>query len=123
MNCFSMVGRLGADAELKYTPAGNAMMTFRCAFEVGWGETKRTTWITWSLVGKRAEKLTEYLRKGDQVGVVGKIYMHEYTTGEGVKRSVLQGYVDNVTLIKNSGASEPTAAARSAADDDDGIPF
>lgn len=67
------VGRLGNDAELRYTPGGDSVVNLSIAFN--WGKKdasgkRQTTWLSATLWGKLAEALADYLVKGQQVSVV-----------------------------------------------------
>ena len=71
-NQISIVGYLGKNAEMRYTPQGTAVLNFSIATterrKDSRGEfTDITTWFKVSLWGKQAEALTEYLTKGRQV--------------------------------------------------------
>jgi len=61
--------RIGRDAELRYTPNGKAVCNVVGAYDVGYGDKKRTQWIEGVLWEKRAEKLAEYLTRGQQAVV------------------------------------------------------
>lgn len=65
------VGRLGRDAELKYTPQGKAVVNVSMACDIGWGENKKTQWVDLTIWEERAEKLQPYLTKGKVVYVEG----------------------------------------------------
>jgi single-strand DNA-binding protein len=75
---FQELVRLGGDAVVRYTQNEKAVLSFRAAYDIGWGDRKRTEWLDCSLWGERAEKLVEYLKKGDQCVVVGTIGTKEY---------------------------------------------
>jgi single-strand DNA-binding protein len=66
------IGRLGRDAELRYTPNGKAVCSFSVATDDGYGDNKKTVWIKCSLWNERAEKLSQYLTKGQVVFVEGR---------------------------------------------------
>lgn len=86
-NNISVIGRLAADSELKYTPSGAAVLEFRIADDVGFGDKKATNWWRCAMWGKQAEgKLGEFLTKGQQVVVFGEVTMREWTNKEGVKQ-------------------------------------
>lgn len=59
--------RVGRDAELRYTQNQKAVANIVLAYDVGFGEQKRTQWIEAALWGKRAESMTKYLNKGKEV--------------------------------------------------------
>lgn len=75
---FQELVRLGGDAVVRYTQNNKAVLSFRAAYDIGWGDRKRTEWLDCSLWGDRGEKLAEYLKKGDQVVVIGTIGTKEY---------------------------------------------
>ena len=52
---FIKLVRIGRDAELRYTPAGKTVCNVACAYDVGWGENKRTGWID-GVCGKNEPK-------------------------------------------------------------------
>jgi len=78
MNVCNFIGRIGRDAECRYTQGGRAVAGWALAVDTGFGDNKTTTWIDCSLWGERAEKLAEYIRKGDRIGVTGEIGTREH---------------------------------------------
>lgn len=85
--------RLGADAELKYSPSGDAVAELRLAYDVRVKSETRTQWITASLWGARAEKTAQYLTKGKQLYVVMESpYVREWDNGQGY--SVVSRIID-----------------------------
>lgn len=98
-NNISIIGRVAADAELKYTPNGSAVLEFRIADDVGYGDKKVTNWWRCAMFGKQAEgKLSEFLTKGQQVVVFGEATMREWTDKEGNKRMSPEVRVTSVQL-------------------------
>ena len=76
------IGNLGQDPEMRYTPSGTAVTNFNVAvnrkYKLGDGtEKEETTWIRVSAFGKLAEITNEYLEKGRQVFVEGKLVPDE----------------------------------------------
>ena len=91
VNKVILVGNLGRDAELRYTPGGAAVAKFSLATTEVWNDKvgqrqERTEWHNIDLWGKQAESLNEYLRKGKQVYVEGRLQTDEYTDKDGNKR-------------------------------------
>ncbi|KPF66088.1 hypothetical protein IP84_16875 [beta proteobacterium AAP99] len=125
MNNWNFVARLGADAELRHTPKGEPVCSFRCAVDSGWGERKATTWPTVQLWGKRAESLKPYLSKGTQVAVSGEVTLREYDKKDGSKGYSLDVRAADVTLLGKAEKAEPKPSKPSAdwQDDADAIPF
>jgi single-strand DNA-binding protein len=67
------VGRLVKDPELRYTPQGKAVTTLNLAVDDGWGENKRTIWLRVTVWDKQAENVNNYLKKGRQVFIEGRL--------------------------------------------------
>jgi single-strand DNA-binding protein len=87
MNRVTLMGRLGRDPELTYTPQGTAVAKFGLAVSeyVKDGDNK-TTWFNIVIFGKRAEVAAEHLRKGNGVLIEGKIQINEWEQ-DGCKRT------------------------------------
>lgn len=79
MNNVSLIGRMTADPEIRYT-AGTQMAVakFRIAIDDGYGEKKRTNFVPVTVFGKSAENCEKFLKKGLLVGVQGKIQTGSY---------------------------------------------
>lgn len=109
MNNFSGVGRIGRDAVTRFTQAGKAVTGWALAIDSGWGDTKQTTWLDCTLWGDRGEKLSEHIKKGDRLGVVGEIGTREH---DGKTYVTLN--VRDVTLLgdKREGATQQSRQAR-----------
>ena len=78
VNKVILVGNLGRDAELRYTPGGAAVAIFSIATTEMWNDKsgqrqERTEWHNIDLWGKQAESLSDYLQKGKQVFVEGRL--------------------------------------------------
>lgn len=135
-NNISFDGRLAADSELRRIPSGEALLSFRVASDVGFGDKKTTNWFSCQVWGKRGESLEGYLRKGQQVTVYGQLTLREWEDKDGNKRLSPDVRVTEITLqgSKGDGAvprdSEPAAPKRQENmpaprmdDMDDDIPF
>jgi single-strand DNA-binding protein len=110
MNVFNAIGRVGGDAEVRYTPEQTAVASWSLAVNFGYGKSQNTVWLNCSLFGKRAETLQQYIKKGSQIGVTGEINLREYKNKSGDIKQSLDLVVSNVTLVSNS--SEPKEAAK-----------
>lgn len=86
MNSISFDGRVAADAELRYTPSGEPVLSFRVASDIGFGERKTTNWFACQVWGKRGESLQRFLSKGQQVTVYGQLTLREWIDKDGGKR-------------------------------------
>ncbi|MDF1543785.1 MAG: single-stranded DNA-binding protein [bacterium] len=133
-----LIGRLGKDPELKYTPSGKAVATFSLATSERWkgqdGEKKESTvWHNIVAWGRQAEVMKEYLSKGQQVYVEGRISNRSYDDKEGNKKYISEVVVQNFTFIEPRGSSAGSGASSGSGDvpppppppagDDDDLPF
>jgi single-strand DNA-binding protein len=130
VNKVILVGHLGRDAETGFTPSGIASTKFSIATSRRWkdqasGEWKEQTDWT-NIVLWRSEKLAEYLKKGKQVYVEGRLQTRSYEK-DGVKHYVTEVVAENVVLL-GAGSGErqvpddPTASGARGITDDD-VPF
>jgi single-strand DNA-binding protein len=138
VNKVILVGNLGRDAELRYTPGGNAVLNFTMATTDRWndpsGEKKeRTEWHRIVVWGKLGELCGEYLSKGRQVYVEGRLQTRSYDDKDGVKRYMTEIIASDVQFLgsKESGGGrapggppprEPFGGPGAPPADDD-IPF
>ena len=80
-----VIGNLGRDAEVRFSQAGKPVANFSIAVNEGKGEYASTEWFNVVAFGKAAESAGEWLKKGKEVGVEGKLKTREYDdkkTGE-----------------------------------------
>lgn len=103
-----LCGRLGRDAELRYTQGGDSVATLNLATSERWknksGETQeRTEWSRVVIWGKSAETLSEYLTKGKQVLVEGKLQTRQWSDKDGNKRYTTEVRADRVVLLGSAG--------------------
>lgn len=149
-NKIILVGNLGRDPELRYTPQGDAV----CDFSMATNDRKRDksgeyqdvpTWFRVTLWGKQAENASKYLAKGKQVYIEGRLSLDEWTDRDGNTRQTLQVTGTDMRFIGTRGdaatdgprsdepefagpASSPSPASSSGAATavsakDDDIPF
>lgn len=92
VNKVILVGRLGRDPEVRYMPSGDAVTNFSIATDEQWrdrnGERQtRTEWHNITLFGKLGEIAGQYLRKGSQVFIEGRIQSRKYNGKDGIERT------------------------------------
>ncbi len=115
MNSITFDGRLGADPELRYTPAGEPVLSFRVASDIGFGDRKTTNWFVCQVWGKRAESLKQYLSKGSAVTVYGQLTLREWTDKEGIKRTSPDVRINELTMQGDRrDDGQPTTSRRPA---------
>jgi len=131
MNSITITGHLGRDIELRSLSDGTPVGGFSVADSQG--RDKPAIWWRCSLFGKRAESLAPYLKKGQQVTIVGTVSEREYTDKDGQKRTSIDVRVNDLALQggrpteqQEAPRAAPRAAQRQAdpVDDmDSDIPF
>ncbi len=109
VNKVILVGRLGADPEVRYTPGGAAVANFRMATSENWtkdGEKQeRTEWHRIVAFGKLGEICGEYLVKGKQVYIEGRIQTRSWEDKDGNKRWTTEIVASNMQMLGSPGES------------------
>ena len=108
VNKVILVGNLGRDAELRYTPGGAAVATINMATTEVWNDKagqrqEKTEWHRVVLWGKSAESLAEYLVKGKQIYVEGRLQTRQWDDKDGNKRYTTEIKADRITLLGGGG--------------------
>ena len=108
VNKVILVGNLGRDAELRYTPGGAAVATVNMAttdvYKDREGQKKEDTqWHRVILWGRTAESLHEYLTKGKQIYVEGRLQTRKWTDKDGVEKYTTEIRGDRVVLLGGGG--------------------
>lgn len=75
MNVINLIGRMGSNAELKTLDSGNSVTSFNIAVK---GRGDKTVWIRIVAWNKTAELLNNYTKKGDMIGITGRLDVREY---------------------------------------------
>lgn len=103
VNKVILIGNLGRDAETKFTPSGNAATRFAVATSRRWKDQQTGDWkeeTNWTnVVLWRAENLANYLLKGKQVYVEGRLRTHSYDDKDGKKVYATEVVADEVLLL------------------------
>lgn len=135
LNRVQLIGRLGKDAETRFTQKQTAVTTFSLATSHNWkdqqsGEWKESTDWT-NIVLWKSEKLAAYLKKGIQIYVEGRLTTRTYEK-EGIEYRTTEVVADQVLLLGNRSAGEESATPGRAAGGggpksdyigDDDVPF
>jgi single-strand DNA-binding protein len=139
VNKVILIGRLGQDPEVKYTPSGDAVANFSMATSEEWkdknsGEKReQTEWhkiVAWRKLG---EVCGEYLQKGRQVYIEGKLQTRSWEDKEGVKRYTTEIVASSVQFLGDKGESagareerppvQESAPEQGRSNEDDDLPF
>ncbi|OGT26898.1 MAG: single-stranded DNA-binding protein [Gammaproteobacteria bacterium RIFCSPLOWO2_02_FULL_42_14] len=149
INKVILIGNLGANPEVRYTPNGNAVVSLSIATSSGWkdkqtGEMQeRTEWHRLVFFNRLAEIVNEYLRKGSKIYIEGSLRTRKWIDKNNVEKYTTEIVVNEMQMLDGRGSSgagsdehataQPattTAAAESSsssaagsADFDDDIPF
>src|SRR3954467_11578560 len=110
VNKVILVGNLGRDAELRYTPGGAAVATLNLATTEVWNDRnnqrqEKTEWHRVVLWGKKAERLRKYLRKGKQIYRGGRRQPRQWDDKDGNKRYTTEIKADRITLLGGGGGA------------------
>jgi single-strand DNA-binding protein len=136
VNKVMLLGRLGADPEVRFTGEGGAVANFRIAIDEEWKDKngqkqKKTEWVRIVVWGKLAELCGEYLKKGRQAYVDGRLQTREWTDKENRKQYTTEVVANSVVFLGSekggrSGGHEEERSTDPAPDgpvNEDDIPF
>ncbi len=136
VNKVILVGNLGKDPELRYTPSGQAVASFSLATGEKWKDKDgnmqdKTEWHNIVVWGRMAENAKEYLAKGRQVYIEGRIQTRSWDDKDGNKKYMTEIVTQNMQFLGSRGdqGSAPSAPPPSApqpadlAGEDDDLPF
>ena len=104
VNRVTLLGNVGQDPEMRYLPSGEAVAKFSIATTETWkdkagGKQERTDWHRVEFIGRTAEIVGEYVKKGRQVYVEGSVRYDKWTDKEGVEKTLTKIKGDKLTLL------------------------
>lgn len=144
LNKVILIGRLGKDPEVRYMPNGEAVCNFSVATSESWKDNngqkqERTEWHNITMYRRIAEISGQYLKKGSQVYLEGRIQSRKYQGKDGIERTVYDIIANEMKMLgggnseqqaqsaQNGEPPEPprrqAAPAAPAEDIDDDVPF
>ena len=111
INRVVLIGRLTANPELRYTTSNNAVTTFSIAVDRNFKNedgNKEADFINIVAWNKKAELIHHYLKKGDRVGIVGRLQVRKYQNERGENRYVTEVVAEDIEFLnsKKSGLDE-----------------
>jgi single-strand DNA-binding protein len=114
MNKVIIIGRLGVDPELRYTPSGKAVANFSVATSERWtdkdgSKQEKTEWHRIVVWGKLAELCNQYLSKGRQAVVEGSLQTRSWEAQDGSKRYTTEIVGKNVQFLAGNGGNQSGA--------------
>ena len=114
VNKVILIGNVGKDPDVRYLDSGVAVATFSLAttergytLQTGTQVPDRTEWhniVLWRGLAQTAEK---YVRKGDKLYIEGKIRSRSYDDQNGIKRSIVEIFADNMEMLTPRGTAQP----------------
>lgn len=113
-NKITIIGNLGRDPELRYTPQGIAV----CNFSIATNEKRRdkagelqdiTTWFKVTLWRQQAENASKYLTKGSPVYIEGRLKVEEWTDRDGNNRHTLEVQASEMQFLSGGGRSDDSS--------------
>lgn len=127
LNKVQIIGNLGADPEVRHTTSGDQVTNIRVACTEKWrdkasGENRESTeWVSVTFYRKLAEIAGQYLRKGSQVYVEGRLKTDKYTDKNGVEKYTTKVEASELKMLGSRDAAPQQSAAQPV--DTDNIPF
>ena len=137
VNKVILLGRLGQDPELKYTPGGMSVCNFSMATSENWTDKggqkqERTEWHRIVVWGKQAENCNKYLKKGRMAFIEGRLQTRSWDDKTGQKRYTTEIVANAVQFVDgnrqeqgaamNNAAAEPNAPAHGAPQEEYQVP-
>jgi single-strand DNA-binding protein len=143
VNKVIIVGNLGNDPDTKYMPSGSAVTNLSVATNESWKDKQtgeqvdRTEWHRVAMFGRLAEIAAEYLRKGSQVYIEGKLRTRKWQDQQGNDKYTTEIIADEMQMLggrdgggaparndtRPAASAPPQGEAGSSGDFDDDIPF
>ena len=129
LNKIMLIGNLGRDPEMSYTPAGKAVTKFSLAVSRRWNDREsgerreETQWFNVVAWDRLAETCSNYLHKGSKVYIDGRMTSHKYTDKDGVERTAWDVNAFEMQMLDPKGAAVgggPTGGDEMGTDD---VPF
>lgn len=136
VNRVTLIGNLGKDPEVRFTKTGTAVASFSIATTEKWtnkegNKEEKTEWHRIVAWGKLGEICGEYLNKGKQVYIEGKLQTRQWDDKEGVKHYTTEIVASQMVMLGHAdggheqGSQHSSSSGHGSADDfeDDDIPF
>lgn len=117
INKVILVGNLGADPDTRYMPSGKAVTNIRIATSESWkdkqtgDQQERTEWHSIVMYDKLGEIAAEYLRKGSQVYIEGKLRTRKWQDKEGKDRYTTEIIADQMQMLGGRGGAGGSGAS------------
>lgn len=105
MNKVELIGRLTSDPELRKTSNGTSVAGYTIALNDGYGENQKSVFVNITTWNKSAELVAKYCKKGQQIGIVGRLVNNEYES-EGKTIRTLRVITDDIEFLGSKSTNE-----------------
>jgi len=110
LNRVEIIGNVGKEPEMRFTPSGKAVTSFSVAVNTKFGESDTTEWFSIVAWNKLAETCNQYLVKGQQVFVEGRLQTRSWEGQDGEKKYRTEVIANQVLFLGKRKESETTEA-------------
>ena len=126
LNKVQIIGNLGADPEMRYTPSGTAVTNFRVAVNrtrrgPDGDDIEETEWFRVVAFNKLAEVCGEFLSKGQPVYIEGRLQSRKYTGNDGIERTAVEIVAGELLMLSSGKRPQDGATVREEPDEE--LPF
>jgi len=129
LNKVMIIGHLGRDPEMRYTPSGRPVTTFTVATSRSWNTSdgerhNETEWFNIVSWGNLAEICKQYLTKGQQVYIEGRLQTRKWEDNEGTKHTSVEIVANEMMILgERKDGNQPQAGETLLAEDESEFPF
>lgn len=124
MNNVCLIGRLVRDPELRYTQSGVAIASFTVAVDRRFSKERQADFINVKAWNKTAEFVSQYFKKGNRIGLTGRIETGSYEKEDGTKVYTTDVVAESVEFVESKGSSNAVEdLGEEIHFDDNEIPF
>lgn len=120
VNKVILVGRVGQEPQAMETGKGKAVAKISLATNSGYGDNEKTDWHRVTFFDKLAETVIEYVKKGQELYIEGRVSYSKYTDQSGVEKYSTDIIAYSMQMGQKGNSS---AAPRSSTSDDESLPF
>ena len=121
VNKVILVGRAGRDPEARETGKGDTVANLSLATSSGYGDNEKTDWHRVTFFGKVADTVVQYVKKGQEIYIEGRISYSKYTDREGIEKYSTD--IIAYSMQMGQKGNTPSSSQSPPSDDDDDLPF
>lgn len=118
-----LVGRVGSDPVVRETRGGDKVCNVSLATNSGYGEKEKTDWHRVTFFGKLADTVKEYVVKGQELYIEGRISYGKYTDKDGIEKYSTDIIANLMQMGSKKSNSVSSTSVSSTSDEDESLPF